>query len=225
MSAIQTLTLPVTASITAQRVEQTVNIVDAEDAVKYLPSVFLRKRNNGDTQATMATRVWGVSSSARSLIFADGVPLTALIANNNTIGGPRWGLVSPDEIARIDMMYGPFSAAYAGNSMGAVMEITTRHARHARGVDQQTQALQRFDLYGTQRTPSAPRRRTRDVGDRFGKFSFWASGNYQNSHSQPLAYVTSATFPTGTTGGFAEQNKLGAPANVLGANGLAAHRT
>ena len=63
--------------------------------MKYLPSVFLRKRNNGDTQATMATRVWGVSSSARSLIFADGVPLTALIANNNTIGGPRWGLVSP----------------------------------------------------------------------------------------------------------------------------------
>ena len=49
---------------------------------------------------------------------------------------------------------------------------------------------------------------------------FWASGNYQNSHSQPLSYVTSATFPTGTTGGFAEQNKLGAPANVLGATGL-----
>ena len=77
-------------------------------------------------QATMGTRVWGVSSSARSLIFADGVPITALIANNNTIGGPRWGLIAPEEISRIDMMFGPFSAAYAGNSMGAVMEVTTR---------------------------------------------------------------------------------------------------
>ena len=94
VAPLQRLTLPVTASVTAQRAEQTVNLVDTEDAVKYLPSVFLRKRNNGDTQAVMGTRVWGVSSSARSLIFADGVPLTALIANNNTLGGPRWGLVS-----------------------------------------------------------------------------------------------------------------------------------
>src|SRR6476659_1920911 len=123
---IQLITLPVTVSITQRRAEETVNLVDAEDAVKYMPSVFLRKRNNGDTQATLATRVWGTSSSARSLIVADGVPLSALIANNNTVGGPRWGLVSPSEIARIDMMMGPFSAAYSGNSMGAVVEITTR---------------------------------------------------------------------------------------------------
>src|SRR4051812_40950025 len=41
---LQALTLPVTASVTAARVQQTVNLVDAEDAVKYLPSVFLRKR-------------------------------------------------------------------------------------------------------------------------------------------------------------------------------------
>src|SRR4051812_43370322 len=104
---MQMLTLPATASVTAARIRQTVNVLDAEDAVKYLPSVFLRKRNNGDTQATLATRVWGVSSSARSLVYADGVPLTALIANNNTIGGPRWGLVSPEEVQRIDMMLGP----------------------------------------------------------------------------------------------------------------------
>lgn len=219
VSAIQTLTLPATASITAQRVEQTVNVIDAEDAVKYLPSVFLRKRNNGDTQATMATRVWGVSSSARSLIFADGVPLTALIGNNNTIGGPRWGLVSPIEIARIDMMYGPFSAAYAGNSMGAVMEITTRMPERFEGAISQTQTLQRFDLYGTRNTFGTTQTNA-DVGNRFGKLSLWASENYQNSHSQPLAYVTSATFPTGTTGGYEEKNKLGAPAQVLGANGL-----
>ena len=55
---------------------------------------------------------------------------------------------------------------------------------------------------------------------RFGKLSFWASGNYQNSYSQPLAYVTSASFPTARPARFPEQNKLGAPANVLGATGL-----
>ena len=218
-SAIQRLTLASTASITATRVQQTVNAIDPEDAVKYLPSVFIRKRNNGDTQATLATRVWGVSSSARSLIFADGVPLTALIANNNTIGGPRWGLVSPEEISRIDMMYGPFSAAYAGNSMGAVMEITTRMPATLEGSLVQSQAEQKFDLYGTSKMYGTTQTNAH-VGDRFGKFSFWASGNFQDSHSQPLLYVTSATFPTGTAGGFADSNKLGAPANVLGATGL-----
>jgi iron complex outermembrane receptor protein len=216
---VQTLTLPAIATITARKVEETVNLIDTEDAVKYLPSVFLRKRNYGDTQATMATRTWGVSSSARSLIYADGVPLTALIANNNTLGGPRWGLVSPAEIARIDMMYGPFSAAYAGNSMGAVMEITTRLPEKLEGSISQTQAMQKFDLYGTSRTYGTAQT-TADIGMRFGKLSIRGSGNYQNSNSQPLAYVTSASFPGGTSGGYAERNKLGATANVLGANGL-----
>jgi iron complex outermembrane recepter protein len=216
---IQQLTLPVTVSITQRRAEETVNLVDAEDAVKYLPSVFLRKRTNGDTQATLATRVWGTSSSARSLVFADGVPLTALIANNNTIGGPRWGLVSPAEVERIDMMMGPYSAAYAGNSMGAVMEITTRLPRGLEGQIQQTQAVQSFDLYGTRRDFMTTQTGA-SLGDRFGKLAIWTSGNYQQSNSQPLSYVTSTSFPTGTTGGVPEKNKLNADANVLGASGL-----
>ena len=141
--------LPVTASVTAPHLEETVNLVDTEDAVKYLPSLFLRKRNYGDTQAVMATRTWGVSSSARSLVFADGVPLTALVANNNTIGAPRWGLIAPAEIDHIDVMYGPFSAAYAGNSMGAVMEIFTRQPEKFEASLIQTEAWQNFHLYGT----------------------------------------------------------------------------
>ena len=216
---IQQLTLPVTVSITQRRAEETVNLVDAQDAVKYLPSVFLRKRNNGDTQATLATRVWGTSSSARSLIFADGVPLTALIANNNTVGGPRWGLVAPPEVERIDMMMGPFSAAYAGNSMGAVMEITTRLPSKLEAQIQQTQALQNFDLYGTKKNLLTSQTGA-SVGNRFGKLAFWASGNYQRSNSQPLTYITSASIPAGTTGAYPEKNKLDAAANVLGASGL-----
>lgn len=218
-SALTKLTLPASASITSVKIHETVNLVDTEDAVKYLPSLFLRKRNNGDTQATMATRSWGVSSSARSLVFADGVPLTALIANNNTIGAPRWGLVAPEEIDRVDVMYGPFSAAYAGNSMGAVVEITTRLPDKRTGSISVTQSAQRFDLYGTKNTYGTSQGGG-TFGDRHGKLALWLSGNFQESRSQPLSYVTAATFPAGTTGGFTETNKLGAAANVLGASGL-----
>ena len=173
--AVQLQVLPVSASVTATEARTTVNLVDTQDAVKYLPSVFIRKRNNGDTQAVMGTRTWGVSSSARSLIFADGVLLSALIANNNIIGGPRWGLVSPAEITRIDMMYGPYSAAYAGNSMGAVLEITTRMPVRTEGIEQ-TQAAQQFSLDGTERT--YPTTQTNAwIGTRAGRFAIWASGN------------------------------------------------
>lgn len=209
----------VTESITASRIEETINILDPEDAVKYLPSVFLRKRNAGDTQAVMATRVWGISSSARSLIYADGVLLSALVANNNSLGGPRWGLVAPAEIERVYMMYGPFAAAYAGNSMGAVMEITTRFPEKFEASLQQTFAFQNFSQYGTRDTYRTSQTAV-TAGNRTGRFSFWVSANHQDSHSQPLSYVTNATFPTGTTGGYAANNKLGAPAQVVGASGL-----
>ena len=46
-------------SITAKQIEETINLKDPEDAVKYFPSLFVRKRNDGDNQAVLATRSWG----------------------------------------------------------------------------------------------------------------------------------------------------------------------
>jgi len=116
-------------------------------------------------------------------------------------------------------MMGPYSAAYSGSSMGAVMEITTRLPRKLEGQIQQTQALQGFDLYGTKRNFMTSQT-SASVGDRFGNFAFWASGNYQKSNSQPLSYVTSGSIPNNTTGAYPDSNKLNAAANVLGASGL-----
>ena len=114
-------------SVTAKELEANVNVTTVEDSVKYLPSLMVRKRYIGDTNAPLATRTTGISSSARTLIFADGIPLSTLLANNNSnTGSPRWNTVSPGEIERMDMLYGPFSAAYAGNSIGGVLNITTK---------------------------------------------------------------------------------------------------
>ena len=48
--------------------------IDTEDAVKYMPSLFVRKRNDGDNQPVLATRTWGLNSSARTLVYADDHP-------------------------------------------------------------------------------------------------------------------------------------------------------
>ncbi|HEY8966170.1 MAG TPA: TonB-dependent receptor [Candidatus Methylacidiphilales bacterium] len=208
-----------TASVTADQIGETLNVMDSEDALKYQPSLFLRKRNEGDTQAVLATRTAGVGSSARSLVYADDTMLSALISNNNTSGAPRWGMVSPGQIERVDMIYGPFAAAYPGNAAGGVVLITTKMPEGRVADFTQTEAFQTFDLYGTHDTYETDQS-SFVLGDRYKNLSWLVTYNFQNSYSQPLAFVTNGTAPAGTTGTYAAANKLGAPANVVGAGGL-----
>jgi iron complex outermembrane receptor protein len=60
--------------------------------------------------------------------------------------------VSPEEIERIDVLYGPFSAAYPGNSMGAVVDITTGMPKQLEAVVKAQDAFQNYNLYGTSDT-------------------------------------------------------------------------
>lgn len=218
--ALETPRFPATvATVDAERIATQVNAVDVEDAVKYLPSLFVRKRNYGDTQPVLATRTWGVNSSARTLVYVDDIPISALIANNNTLGAPRWGVISPEQVDHVDMLYGPFSAAYSGNAIGGVLRITTRTPERTEVTLKQTLAVQPFDLYGTH-DDYATRQTGATAGGRHGAWSWFVGANLQDSDSQPLAFVTGATPPAGTHGAFDANNKLGLPAAVLGAGGL-----
>ena len=215
----------VTASIDAVTIARTTNAMNVEDTVKYLPSLIVRKRHIGDTQAPLATRTAGLSASARSLIYADGALLSALIGNNNTSASPRWSAVSPQEIARIDVLYGPFSAAYPGNSIGAVVNITTRLPDEFEGTVTVGASVQTFDLYGRRDTYPAYQAGV-TIGDRFGRLALFASYDHVTSRGQPLGYVT-AVVPTtasatGTvvTGAPPDLNRTGQPIRVLGASGI-----
>ena len=214
-----------TESVTSEQLNDSVNLLNTEDAVKYLPSALVRKRHIGDTQAPLATRTSGLGASARSLIYADGVLLSPLIANNNTLGGPRWGMVAPEEIERVDLMYGPFSAAYAGNSIGSVLEITTRMPKQFEAGAKLQSSWQRFDQYGTHDTYNSTQASAL-LGNRTGDFSWWLSANHLDTHSQPLAYVTVArpatTSGAGTpvSGAYVDANRNGNPIYVVGAGAL-----
>ena len=208
-----------TATISADTIGDTINARNVEDTIKYLPSLIVRKRHIGDTQAPLATRTSGLGASARSLIYVDGALLSSLIGNNNTIASPRWGLVSPQEIERIDVLYGPFSAAYAGNSIGAVVNIATRLPDGLEGSMTAGTTVQKFGQYGTDRTlPAYQIGGT--IGDRFGPLALFASIDHVTSDGQPLTYVTAATQPAGTTGGYADVNRTNMPIRVLGASGF-----
>jgi iron complex outermembrane recepter protein len=206
-------------TVAAEQIEATVNAVDVEDAAKYLPSLFVRKRNYGDTQPVLATRTWGVNSSARTLVYIDDIPISALIANNNTIGAPRWGMASPEAIDHIDMLYGPYSAAYAGNAMGGVMHIVTRMPDKTEVTIKQTEAVQSFDLNGTHGNYSTSQT-SLTAGGRSGKLGWFFGASAMNSFSQPLSMITGSNVPAGTSGTVPALNKMGQVANVYGAGGL-----
>jgi iron complex outermembrane recepter protein len=214
-------------SITSKQIEETINLKDPEDAVKYMPDLFVRKRNDGDNQAVLATRTWGLNSSARSLIYYDDLLVSALINNNNQNGSPHWNLISPDAIARVDFLDGPFAAAYPGNSIGGVLIYTSKMPDHAFATAKETVSVMPWSQYGTKDTYTSSNT-TASAGNRIGAFSWQLSVNYQDSWQQPLTYTTSGAtssnpsgIPPGTTGTFPALNKSGQIANVIGTGTLA----
>ncbi len=206
-------------SITARQIEQTINIKDPEDAVKYMPGLFVRKRNDGDNQAVLATRTWGLNSSARTLIYDDDLLVSALIGNNNSGASPHWNLIAPEAIARIDFLDGPYAAMYPGNSMGGVLLITTKMPDKFEADIKQTVSIQPWHQYDTKNT-YVDGETSMFVGDRKGALSWLFSVNLLDGYMQPLTYTTNGTPPAGTSGTIPALNKQGVVADVVGTGAL-----
>ncbi|TFZ02057.1 TonB-dependent receptor [Ramlibacter humi] len=208
-----------------EQIERSVNATDSEDALRYLPSLLVRKRYVGDyNHAILSSRASGTGNSARSLVYADGILLSNLLGNG--VGGlsfpPRWGLVTPEEIDRVDVMYGPFSAAYPGNSAGAVVDYVTRMPTKLEAHAKAGYVVQPFELYGTDATYRAWQT-SASIGNKSGDLSWWVSVNRTDSEGQPLTFATrlaSAGTPGGAgvpvTGAALVNNSAGAPWYVIG---------
>lgn len=212
-----------TESVTSDKIESTVNAMTAEDTIKYLPSIQVRKRYIGDTNAPVGWRTSGTGASARGLIYADGILLSSLLGNNNgNTGSPRWNMVAPSEIERVDVMYGPFSAAHAGNSIGGVIDITTKMPEKFEAGADVKSTWQDYGFYGKNKMFDS-QEYSFNVGDRYKDFSFRFDASHLDSHSQPITFnnpLVSTTAATAAdkvvTGAVSNLNGAGVPAVVLG---------
>lgn len=214
--------LPTTIEgLTAETIVTRVNTTDSEDALKYFPSLLVRKRYPGDyNHAVLSSRASGTGNSARSMVFADGVLLSNFLGNGATFA-PRWGLVAPEEIERVDVLYGPFSAAYAGNSVGAVVDYVTRLPQQFEAHARTGLFVQPWSLYGREGTFGGWQA-SASLGDRAGDFSWWLSLARVDSEGQPLTFVTKArsSMPAGNapavSGAVADLDRSNAPWLLLG---------
>ncbi len=206
-------------------IARSINATDAEDALKYLPSLLVRKRYVGDyNHAILSSRASGTGNSARSAVYADGILLSNYLGNG--VGGlafpPRWGLVTPEEIERVDVMYGPFAAAYPGNSVGAVVDYQTRLPNRFEAHAKLGYASQPFELYGRRATYRAWQA-SASLGDHAGPWSWRIHLNRTDSEGQPLTFAnrlastgTAVTAGTAVSGAVLVPNSNGQPWYLLG---------
>lgn len=185
--------------VTREQIGHSINATDSEDALKYLPSLLVRKRYVGDyNHAVLSTRASGTGNPARSMVFADGILLSNYLGNGPT-NAPRWMMVTPEEIERVDVLYGPFSAAYPGNSVGAVVDYVTRMPRSFEAHGKLSTVHQPFDLYSTHGKFSAQQASV-SAGNRNGDWSWFFNVNRSDSDGQPLTFANRLV-SQGTPGG------------------------
>ncbi|CAB3684677.1 TonB-dependent receptor [Paraburkholderia rhynchosiae] len=200
------------------------NVVNTEDVLKYMPNLAVRKRFIGDLNSIIAVRGTSNTQSARGLVYADGLLLSNLLGNSYSFP-PRWSMVFPDEIQQVDVIYGPYSALYPGNSLGATVLISTRMPKKFEAEADVKAFTQHFSLYGVNSNFNGSAA-SASIGDRIGKFSYLLGVNHLENTSQPLQFATLAKSgtpakagDTPVTGAYFYNNQNNTPTAVLGTNG------
>jgi iron complex outermembrane recepter protein len=169
-----------------KQIEESINTATPAQTLKYLPSIQVRERSIGDPNGIIASRTIGAVSSAQSMLYMDGILLSNLLGNSYSFP-PRWGMVSPEEIQNISMMYGPFSSIYAGNSLGGVINIQTRMPDKFESHASAQGFNQNFKLYGTDQT-SIGNHQTASFGNKVNDLSFWFGVDRLENRGQPLDF-------------------------------------
>ncbi|HYS65442.1 MAG TPA: TonB-dependent receptor [Paraburkholderia sp.] len=200
------------------------NVVNTEDVLKYMPNLAVRKRFIGDLNSIIAVRGTSNTQSARGLVYADGLLLSNLLGSSFSFP-PRWSMVFPDEIQQVDVIYGPFSALYPGNSLGATVLISTRMPKKFEADADVKAFTQHFSLFGVNQNFNGSEA-SASIGDRIGKFSYLLGANHLENTSQPLQFATLAKSntpakagDTPVSGAYFYNNQTNTPTAALGVNG------
>lgn len=184
-----------TASKTAEELRRQQNIFNPEDALQNLPSTTIRKRYSGDRNALIGGRSFATSQAPRGLVLMDGYLISNFLGR---FDAPRWNMIAPEEMSRIDVLYGPFSAIYPGNSIGTTVAISTTRPKKFEGSVRVAAQSQKFELYGEEGTYNNYQASAL-LGDRLASGLWWRLMlNRQDSTSQPMQWLTVDATPAGT---------------------------
>ena len=194
-----------------------VNALNVEDLMKYAPNFFVRKRFAGDDNAVVALRGANTIQSARTIVLVDGFVVSNFLGNRWDFP-PKWNVVGPAEVRQFDIVYGPYSARYGGNSTGGVIAVTTQEPKQTGAYATAQTMIMPFREYGFDETFTGY---SLEGGVNWkqqdGPWSVRISGRHFENTGQSMTYnLLTATTGTSTavTGAY-EDPRLAAP--VFGA--------
>ncbi len=121
-----------------------------------------------------------------ALVYADGYLLSQFLGQFNA---PRWNVVAPEELARTDVLYGPFSAIYPGNSIGTTVIMTTRQPKQFEASARVQYFSQHYEDAGYADT-YAGHQESAWIGNRSGNWVYSIGANRLQNNGQPMQYVT-----------------------------------
>lgn len=106
-------------SVSSEDIEK-MPVINIDDVFNSISNVNVN-RSWGPFSKNSSVTMRGLSSSARTLILLDGMPL-----NMAAGGSVNWHMIDPDNVARIEVTKGPNSALYGNNAMGGVINIISK---------------------------------------------------------------------------------------------------
>lgn len=206
-------------SITKETIE-CINMVGTEDIVKYQPNVQMRRlfpgsRSHGDSPTIRGTYTF----TPRTLVFSDGIMLS-----NPNGRDTKWVMVAPEEIERVDIIYGPYSALYGGNAIGGIVLLTTELPDEMEITANTSYIFQNYRQYKTDDDLGAYTTHL-SYGDKFGKFHIFGLYDRLESEAYPVSFATklkdAGGAPSGNTvyGWDHDQDRSGADRYILGSYG------
>ncbi|MCK5508546.1 MAG: TonB-dependent receptor [Desulfobacterales bacterium] len=118
--------LPISVSVITRDDIEKIHAKTVDDVLNKVAGVLI-KRNKGlsNTGSHTTISMRGTANSSRVLVLKDGIPL-----NSTYIGSVNfWGVMSVEDIEKIEIVRGASSALYGSSAMGGVINIITRPAR------------------------------------------------------------------------------------------------
>jgi iron complex outermembrane receptor protein len=114
--------VPASITIITQEDIRKQNIQTVDEALAQVPGAFdCRRRVWGDSMTNVNLRGFPADGQKRTLVLLDGQNIATAYSNS-----VAWTSMPVDNIERIEVIRGPFSALYGGSAMGGVINIITK---------------------------------------------------------------------------------------------------
>jgi len=114
--------IPASITVITKEDLQRQNIQTVDQALRQVPGTFVNRTNGwGDTMTSVNLRGFPADSQKRTLVLFDGQDMSSGYTNS-----VNWNSLAVEDIERIEVIRGPFSALYGGTAMGGVINIITK---------------------------------------------------------------------------------------------------